>query len=629
MRPGYTDETADDGVDLTAVASFTDAVGVMRKLLQVAILQILAVALLLLAAFLTQRLPGRSPALDTLLNDGSAGLVGSALMISLTATLACLMLVWGRGRTLTARGPSVSRVAGWPQATLILLGMAAATLFLFSLPALPFDRMAAMPGWPALAGLMLVPAFLMLVCERIIAATPIQGFPEAPRLAALLRIPAAILLLLAVRASAAGFGLTGGRWTAHLLAIALLVVAAELALRTLAVWFLPLPAPLAARAAIGSLCALLLQPGALRPAVMAQQMRARLGIDVGRSWAVIYVRATAAPVLLGLLVVAWGLSGVARIGLAERGSYERFGAPVAMLRPGLHLVLPWPFGQVRHVEYGVVHAVGVGADPGAEAIAADTSTADGAAPVGANRLWDQSSGADIAYLIASHSAGRQSFETVSVDIRVLYRIGLDDVSAQRALYGLVEPDPLVRALSGRLLAQYFGVHTLAEVLGARREQVATQLRDALQTELDARRSGIEVVALVVESMHPPGGAATAYRNVQAAQVIASTRRAEETGRAHSTLSVAARDARDVEDQAQASAGELVGAAQAERWQSDADQLAYQDGGRAFLLERYFGNLRIALGTAGLEIIDHRLSQPNMPMIDLRSAGAPIAPAGDK
>jgi len=152
--------------------------------------------------------------------------------------------------------------------------------------------------------------------------------------------------------------------------------------------------------------------------------------------------------------------------------------------------------------------------------------------------------------------------------------------------------------------------------------VANQLRNDLQTELDQRQSGLEVVAFVVESMHPPGGAASAYRSVQAAQIIASTREAEETGRAHGTLSVAARDAHDAKDQADGLAADLVGAAQVDRAQADADALAYKSGGRAFLLERYFSNLRQALPKSALEIVDHRLQHQGAPMVDLRGAIPP-------
>jgi len=110
--------------------------------------------------------------------------------------------------------------------------------------------------------------------------------------------------------------------------------------------------------------------------------------------------------------------------MTERGVYERFGAPVAVLRPGLHLLLPWPFGQIRRVEYGVVHAVPVGAELGGAALGGaelggvqppvDNSTADGPSPLSANRLWDEQPGTDISYLIASRGAGKESFEAVSV-----------------------------------------------------------------------------------------------------------------------------------------------------------------------------------------------------------------------
>ena len=60
--------------------------------------------------------------------------------------------------------------------------------------------------------------------------------------------------------------------------------------------------------------------------------------------------------------------------------------------------------------------------------------------------------------------------------------------------------------------------------------------------------------------------------------------------------------------------------------SDADTLAYRDGGRAFLLERYFGNLGAALAHAALEIVDNRLGQTDAPLIDLRPPGNAASPS---
>jgi regulator of protease activity HflC (stomatin/prohibitin superfamily) len=636
-------------IPLAALPAFADARGVMRLLRRVAGCQALLL-LALVAPTLWPRLHANwAPNLSSnwssvwaaFLRAGTIGALAGALVLSLTGTLACLLLVAGRDRTFRREGLDTSLerapatiVAGWPQAILILAGAALAAVILHAWPPLPPAAGATLPNWPVSAALMVVPAFCLMVLERIVSATPPGRLPEVPRLAALLRLPAVVIFAHIAIIVAGGFGLPVGSLAATLVAIFLYVVAAELGVRTLAVWFLPPPVPEAARAAIGSAAAALLQPGALRPGEMARRMRSQFGIDITRSWAVAYARAAAAPVLLVLLLFTWGLSGVTRINLDQRGSYERFGAPVAMLRPGLHVLLPWPFGRVRLVEYGVVHALPIVTAPADGAAPVDSSTADGPAPASANRLWDQQSTNDTSYIIASEIGDRQSFETVSVNMTVLYRIGLDDLSARRALYGTIDSASLVRALAGRELSHFFATRTLLAVLGERNEEIATQLRGALQADLDGAESGLQVVALVVESMHPPSGAATAYRGVQTEQIVASMRYSQEEGRAQSTLSVAAAQAHDMRDNAEAAAAELVSSASVERWQSSADTLAFRNSGSAFLVERYFANLSAALSKASLEIMDSRLGASTTPILDLRPAAtaattpAPGAPPTD-
>ena len=621
---GQPEPSADAHAGLSAMPAFADARGVMRRLFRVASCQALFLCVLL-AATVWERLHAQwSPVWEGFLRAGTTGALCASLALSLTGTLACLLLVWGRDRTFRHKGldTSVERapvtvVAGWPQAILVLAGTGLAGLRLYAWPPLPPLARDTMPNWPVSAALMVIPAFCVMVLERAVSDTPLGRLPEGPRLAALLRLPAVAIFAHIAIIVAGGLGLSAGTLPATVVAIFFYGIALELALRTLAIWFLPPPVSEAARAAIGSVIASLLQPGALRPGEMARRMRSQIGIDITRSWAVAYARTAAAPVLLVLLVFTWGLSGVTRINLDQRGAYERFGAPVAMLRPGLHLLLPWPFGRVRPVEYGVVHALAVDTTQSGGASPPDTSTADGPAPASANRLWDQQLSNDTSYIIASQTGDRQSFETVSVNMTVLYRVGLDDASARRALYGTIDSASLVRALAGRELSHFFATRTLLAVLGERNEEIATQLRGALQADLDRQDSGLEVVALVVSSMHPPGGAATAYRGVQTEQIVASMRYSEEMGRAQSTLSVAAAQAHDMRDNAEAAAAELVGSASVERWQSSADTLAFRTYGSAFLIERYFANLSQALSKAAPEIIDSRLSAASAPILDLR------------
>ena len=222
---------------------------------------------------------------------------------------------------------------------------------------------------------------------------------------------------------------------------------------------------------------------------------------------------------------------------------------------------------------------------------------------------------------------QQSFQTVSLDGRVLYRVGLDDASVLRSVYGEADPQALVLDAAGRLLAHDFAGRTLAGALGESREALAARLRTALQAGLDAQRSGIEVLAVVIESIHPPAGAAEAYHQVQAAEIAADTSSSTERGQAVAAASYAQQAAHDGTTRAQAAAAERISGAGAELTRFAADQRADRAGGAAFLLERYFADLSMGLAQAPLVILDHRLGAPNAPVIDLRPLAGAAAPKG--
>ncbi len=257
------------------------------------------------------------------------------------------------------------------------------------------------------------------------------------------------------------------------------------------------------------------------------------------------------------------------------------------------------------------------------------SGAEAPAPAFADRLWDRTHVAEVSYLLASlDTSGAQSFQVVSVDIKALFRTGLGDASALRAAYAVATPDALVRAEAGRLLARVLAGKTLAEMLGDNRG-LAESLRARLQAELDRLGSGIELVGIVIEAVHPPVAAAEAYHNVQAAEITARTAVATERGRAQASAAKARQTSADLTTGARGAAAETVGQAEAALRTFTADQDAARAGGQAFLLERYFANLSAALAKSPLVIVDHRLHGADAPVIDLRSFGAPAGrPADD-
>jgi regulator of protease activity HflC (stomatin/prohibitin superfamily) len=565
--------------------------------------------------------------------SGTTGIVAGALLIALAGLLGSCKLArarlqrpavrralprWMRLPQSSAGTDPLSRIslaARRPQGVLVPLAAGAAIGCVWLLqPQAMLANAANLLG----GGLILL-GFPLLVGERFAAALPEKSLPEARSLQALLLVPAVVIPAAGALEIAGGLG---AGWIARGITAGIglyrCLTATEIACRALARWFLPPPSPATARAAIDSLTARLLRPGRLAAGGLGAPIREHLGIDFSRSWALQFVRAAALPVLLALLLAGWGLTGVSLIDLDRRGIQERFGAPVAVLQPGLHAGLPWPLGSVRQVDFGVVHAIPLGAAGSELFIGAEDPP-----PPAADRLWETAHPAELSYIVASTSnQATQSFQSVSVDMRVLYRIGMDDASALRAAYAQTDPDALLRAEAGRLVARFFASRTLPALLGAGREKMAETLQAELQQAIGRFATGIEIVDVVIEAIHPPAGAADAYHQVQAAGIMASTAISAERGRAVAVANLASQQASELLAGAAGQAAETVGSASAGLIRFTADQRAAATGGQAFLLERYFTNLVTALTKAPLVIVDHRLGGADGPVIDLRQFAAP-------
>jgi regulator of protease activity HflC (stomatin/prohibitin superfamily) len=221
-------------------------------------------------------------------------------------------------------------------------------------------------------------------------------------------------------------------------------------------------------------------------------------------------------------------------------------------------------------------------EPPAKAEADPPSTAD--------RLWDTPHPSEMTYLIASADNGKQGFQVVDIDIRLIYRIGLLDTAALNAAYQIEAPETLVRAAASRLLARYFATHTLVGVFRENRAMVADDIRSALQQQLDDVSSGIEMLQVVIEAIHPPPGAAYAYHSVQAAEINARTAIAKEQGNAVRVAKLASQEAVNAIDRAQATVAENVEAAKRDAEFFHADARAEQASRHSFLFERWLERL---------------------------------------
>ncbi|MCI3948030.1 membrane protein [Pseudomonas syringae] len=481
----------------------------------------------------------------------------------------------------------------------------------------------------SLAGsVMLLLAFGLLVIERQLSSEPAGQSPEAGPLAQLFRMTIAVML---IGALCLFFASADRVWPVRLAVLTGLLpmgVALEFLLRAALSVFSPRNPRIEPRLLASSFIADLLRWPPRPLMALQHELHNRFGIDLRQIWAFTYMRRAFLPVLAVVAALGWALSGVHEIPMQGRGIYERFGKPVEVFGPGLHAGLPWPFGRVLAVENGVIHelATSVSAADAAEQI---LDPAEGPPPNSANRLWDASHINEKSQVIASSAGDKQSFQIVNMDVRFVYRIGLTDSAAMASTYNSADIPALIRSTASRVLVHDFASRTLDELLGEQRSGLADDIGKAVQADLKRLDSGVELLATVVEAIHPPAGAANAYHGVQAAQIGAQALIARERGAASDKANQAQLNASVARDQATAGAREVMATAQGADLRFSAERQAYAKAGQAFLLEQYLAQLTEGLGNAKLLILDHRLGRDNAPTIDLRSFTPPADPTAPR
>lgn len=483
------------------------------------------------------------------------------------------------------------------------------------------------PQQPLLGCVFIVMVFPLLVLDRVCARLDGGQHATAAQLERLLRLPVV---------ASAGLGVSGiirslGYAWPFLIDRALIVltslVALEIVLRSIGCIFLP-PPPLAERrSSAASSLAGLLAPRLPRPGAISAGVQRQFGIDLSRSWALAFLTRAFVPVTIGLALLGWLLSGLTALGINQRAVYERFGVPVAIEGPGLHVHLPWPFGIMRKVELGVVHEIPIVFPAGNTGTATTNAPvalpdipAEAVPPASADRLWDDSHPFEASYLIASAANGQQGFQIVNIDLRIVYRTSLSADGAIAAAYHVADPAALIRAAAGRMLVQHFSRYTLPDVLGENRARFVGSFRTQLQQRLDQLHAGTDIIAVVVEAIHPPPAAARAYHNVQAAQIQAEALVSQSRGESFISLGKAQQASTATRDAAQARAAEQVDQAQAARTLFQGDDQAYRRDGQVFLMEQWLGHLDRDLKQPPLVIVDHRLDGTLAPTIDLRRFG---------
>jgi uncharacterized protein len=232
---------------------------------------------------------------------------------------------------------------------------------------------------------------------------------------------------------------------------------------------------------------------------------------------------TLAWVVAAIILLAWLMSGFFSVKAGERAAVTRFGAVTeANLGPGLHYHWPAPWGRASRAVVGGIRRVEIGFRSAATKDGAVAGPANiGAIP--ALTPGPQDEGSVKPGQPAVHGAPTESWMLTGdeniIDVQAVAQYQVQDSpGAVRAyLFGVEDPDRLVRAAAAGALQQAVGGRGIEALLTDDRSGVERQVRDELmQPALDAWGCGIRVVDFRLVSVHAPTPVHWAFRDVAGA-----------------------------------------------------------------------------------------------------------------
>lgn len=220
------------------------------------------------------------------------------------------------------------------------------------------------------------------------------------------------------------------------------------------------------------------------------------GISMRSLWSIQMIKQALPYAVLGAVLLLWCVTGVVLVNSNQEGAHYRLGKlQEETLSPGLHFTLPWPFDKVEVYDTKTVNKMTVG------------YIAEG----DADNIWTAAHGGEEYRLLLGGGN-----ELVSINLRVMYRIG----DLRSYLTSSASPELLMSSASYEIVTARTITSDLDSMLAADRAVFAETFREELSAYMQKYNTGIEVVSVVLESIHPPVEIAASYQALISAEIEA-------------------------------------------------------------------------------------------------------------
>lgn len=220
------------------------------------------------------------------------------------------------------------------------------------------------------------------------------------------------------------------------------------------------------------------------------------GITMRGLWSMKLIKQIVPYTVIAVAALFWLSTGIVQVESYQEATVYRMGIlQEETLKPGLHLVLPTPFDKVEYYDTQKVNKVSIG-------YVAKEDT---------DNLWTGTHGSSEHKLLLGGGN-----ELVSINLKIEYKIS--DLRAY--VTKSATPASVLEAHAYDLITQRVIVTDLESLLAVDRGAFTSNFKKDLEEGLSDHDIGIEIVSVVMESIHPPLEIASIYQGVIGAEIQA-------------------------------------------------------------------------------------------------------------
>ena len=204
-------------------------------------------------------------------------------------------------------------------------------------------------------------------------------------------------------------------------------------------------------------------------------------------------------VVIIVALVLWGLTGLYKVGLSDRGIRMIFGKFVGVTQPGLNWNFPWPIGDVVKVRVEEIKRVEIGFRSAQ-----------------AGRRRNPNAFSEESLMLTKH------VNMIDIDMVVQYQVtdpvkflfNVADRTGRLVDRGLLET---VRNVGEAALREVVGRNDIDPLLTTEKSRVQIEIQSLMQEILNKYDAGITIGLVQFQDVHPPEEVKAAFKDVNNAE----------------------------------------------------------------------------------------------------------------